>query len=437
MTERKHTGGRGRTGSDPYKGADGIYRWRGTVGPKGSIKQKVHNLGTSDEREAKIKIKRLLATGGDAAPAAAAAPVTIAEFAEEWILRREKLKLTTAPYERRYFEQIWSPAVGKKAFPEVRVGDLQEVLDRLAIGEILAPPRREGAEPTRYGRETIKHIRATAKRLWKGAMQAELVQKNTADLTELPISNDEDQKKDRAQLDDDEIAQLVRCPEVDAEIKVLLLISRTVGGLRAGDLTAMHWSVFSPLPGFSTCTFRRRKTRKKQPRTETHVVPEVVRAYLDAWHERHGRPTSGPIFPSRRGPRAGQQKMPSSAGYASRLRRALLKAGVTRHELHHATDLTLPTDYHSTRRAFGTAAIGSGLTEQQVMDLGSWSDSKLVRRYNDKVKPKQLPASAVPANLQGHADSLRKPIKNPGSFSERDTGLEPVTSSLGSLRSTN
>jgi hypothetical protein len=68
------------------------------------------------------------------------------------------------------------------------------------------------------------------------------------------------------------ITQLVTHPRVDGEIKRLVILSRTVAGLRAGDLNALDWTAFSP--GYTTCTFVRRKTRKKRPCPETHEVPE-------------------------------------------------------------------------------------------------------------------------------------------------------------------
>jgi hypothetical protein len=137
MTERKHSGGRQRTGSDPYLGKDGLYRWRGTVGALGSTQQKVYRLETADEREARIKVKRLLTDGEPALPSVAAAPITVAEFADKWIAPRLSgpRKKACATYESRYLDRIWKPAIGHMTFDAVRVVHIEQVLDRIANGE--------------------------------------------------------------------------------------------------------------------------------------------------------------------------------------------------------------------------------------------------------------------------------------------------------------
>jgi hypothetical protein len=46
------------------------------------------------------------------------------------------------------------------------------------------------------------------------------------------------------------------------------------------------------------------------------------------------------------------------------------------------------------------AAIGVGPSDQQVMTLGSWSDGKLVARYNEKMAIKVLPEAAPPQSAR-------------------------------------
>jgi integrase len=234
-------------------------------------------------------------------------------------------------------------------------------------------------------------MRAVIFRLFDAAWRDELVSENP--IARVSVPEMEQAGKARAILTDDEIGQLVRHPSVDAEIKMLVLISRTIGGLRAGDLGALDWTAFSP--GFATCTFVRRKTRKKRSRPETHEVPEPVREFLQAWHDGQLNPAAGPVFPARRGPRAGKPKKLSN-GYAKVLRRELLRAGVDRHELHHETATTLPVDFHSTRRAYATAVVSSGASDRETMKMGGWSSSALITRYDQKDNVRRLPSAAVP-----------------------------------------
>ena len=97
---------------------------------------------------------------------------------------------------------------------------------------------------------------------------------------------------------------------MDDEIKLLVLLSRTIGGLRAGDLNSFDWTAFER--GFAKCTFVRPKTRNKKPTPQTLLVPESVRPFIQAWHEWLGRPVFGPVFPARKGKRPGQAKKRSN-----------------------------------------------------------------------------------------------------------------------------
>jgi len=406
-------------------------------------KKMLVDLGTDDEAMAREKLKREVGkslAGEHLTREGARAAVTVADYAERWLKLREELKIAAASYERRYLERVWLPAIGATALDKVGTARIREVLNDAARGKIKPWARKHGKTAARYGHQSLKHMHGTLVRLMRAAWKDELIADNKAARVDVPQL--EEVTKARAILSDVEIAQLVSHADVDAEIKVLVLISRTVGGLRGGDLNAMSWTAFSP--GFTTCTFVRRKTRKKRPLPETHAVPEVVRAFLKAWWERWQCPTSGPVFPSRRGERAGLAKQGSNS-YADRLRRELLRAGVNRHELHHDTETTRKVDFHSTRRAFCTASVKSGASDRETMKLGGWSSPALITRYDEKLDVRELPAeAALPAldadwtkTLAKRSKVSRSKIHDPASFSERDTGLEPVTSSLGSLRSTN
>jgi integrase len=197
---------------------------------------------------------------------------------------------------------------------------------------------------------------------------------------------------------------------------VLVLLSRTIGGLRAGDLNALDWTAFGP--DFATCTLVRRKTRKKKPAPTTFEVPSLVRPFLVAWHERHDFPITGPVFPVRRGPRAGEAKKRSNMSYADRLRRELTKAGISRYELHNETSTTRPVDFHSTRRAYSQALGRANVNEQTAMLLTGHADSKTHRRYLESVAVRQLPEAAVPPICIAHADSLLRKSPNYGAGHE-------------------
>jgi integrase len=419
------------------------WRARIRVDIDGVTVQRVFDPKTFDKGVARIKMRReikRLESGEQPSAETAAAPITVADYAEKWIARRKALGIAAVEYEDRFMERVWLPALGRIALADVTKADVQAVLDDAAMGVIRPKPRREGHEPEPYSRQSISHMRATIVRLFEAAWKEELITENRAAKADVPDIDEE--QKPRAVLTDAEIGLLVACPKADAEIKMLLLISRTVGGLRAGDLNRLDWQQFSP--EFETLTFVRRKTRKKRPAPETHPVPAPVRPFIAAWHERQRNPKTGelpeagPVFPVRRGKRAGLAKKASNMSYADRLRRELVKAGVERHELHHETATTLPVDFHSTRRAYGTALARAGVNEQTAMLLTGHADSKVHRRYLESLE-RQLPPSAVPELCSDDAQLiLRKPANDRQVLEtiERDTGFEPVTPSLGSLCST-
>jgi hypothetical protein len=64
--------------------------------------------------------------------------------------------------------------------------------------------------------------------------------------------------------------------------------------------------------------------RQKTKHPQALVIPEMLRPILHDWRERHGRPTTGLVFPARRGKRAGEKKIRVSHARAFRrdLRRA-------------------------------------------------------------------------------------------------------------------
>jgi integrase len=234
------------------------------VDKDGAAVQQAYDLETRDRAVAKVKLRRLVKLNAPALPEQAAAAITVSEFAEQWLGRREALGIAAASYERRFLERVWGPAIGSLPLGDVTKAQIQDVLDDAATGKIRPKPRNADDEPERYSRQSVIHLRATLVRLFEAAWKDEHIPENRAAKTDVP--DIEEETKARAILTDQEIGQVGAHAKVDAEIKLLLLLSRTVGGLRSGDLNALDWTAFSP--GFETCSFVRRKTRKKRPKLQ-------------------------------------------------------------------------------------------------------------------------------------------------------------------------
>jgi integrase len=188
----------------------------------------------------------------------------------------------------------------------VHAGLIQTVINEAVEGRIL------GLRGEPYSRQSVLHLRATILRMLEAAWREELIKENPAKRTQVPEMDEE--HLPRAVLTDAEIGQLVAHPDVNAEIKLLVLLGRCIGGLRTGDLNRLDWQNFSP--DFEVCTVVRRKTRKKRPAPIALEVPAVVRPFLDAWWRAAGCPAAGVVFPARRGARAGQPKKASKQSYA-------------------------------------------------------------------------------------------------------------------------
>jgi len=395
MTDSRK-GGRPRKGSLEFRGK--TWHARLTITVEGESIRKWFDLGTDNKAVARRKRDRLVAelavNGAPPTQISGKSPETVDDYAKGWIQSRRERGIVSVAYEAVYYARIWSPAFGRLQLGAVKAAPIRAVLNDVAAGKILPKARADRKRaPKPYGRQSISHIRATAFRLFDAAWRDELIPENPVARVRVPDMNET--SKARAVLTDSEIAALVSHPDADAEMKVLVLLSRTIGGLRAGDLNGMDWTAFSP--GFATCSFVRRKTRRKNPLPQTLEVPQAVRPFVHVWWERQGCPVAGPVFPVRKGKRAGGFKKHSSMSYADRLRRELLRAWVTRHELHHETATTLPVDFHSTRRAYATALARVGVNDQTAMVLTGHSDPKVHQRYVEQASIRALPAAAVPS----------------------------------------
>jgi integrase len=394
-------------------------------------------LGTANKSVARRKLARLLTETTPAAPELERAE-TCDEYAVGWKEERKARGIASADYEARFYDRVWSPVIGKKTLSEVTAVDVREVLKDAAAGKILPVKRKhQKAQPKPYSRQSVEHMRATIYRFFQAAWQDEIVRENVVARVSVPEMVET--KKPRAVLTDEEIATLLGSPEADAEIKVLLLISRTVGGLRSGDLNVMTWDAFTP--GFEICSVVRQKTRKKRALPEPFEVPVGIRPLITAWWERQGRPEGPrPVFPVRRGKRAGEAKKASNMSYADRLRRELWRAGVQRHELHFETSTTRATDFHSVRRGYAQALARIGLNAQEAAKLTGHADLAVHQVYLESAAIRVLPSAAVPyvnpnsAALVANRIKTRRVSKSSGSDSNETTPnlLQPPQIAVGS-----
>jgi integrase len=386
----------------------GIWYARVTVTRNGKNARDWYTLDTSDHATAlrrKDKLLREFAAGRspDAAASVAGAPDTVAAFADTCAPR-----LAAGDVANLRLHVV--PALGTLALDEVKPAHVKGIRDK-----VIAAGARRG---------TVGKVLGAMRRLFAAAVEDELVEHNPAADVQLLRQRGADReiRKQRTVLTDEEIAKFVACADVDLELRMVSIVARCEGGMRTGDLHAWDWSMID-LRTFAACAIPRSKTAAPEPLD----VPEVLRPALRAWWEHAGRPSTGPVFPVRKGKRAGDHKAPNNS-YAERLRRDLFRAGVVRlppvevpatrpgmrtdlgraamgtkpapnprDPLYFETDVSLPVDFHSFRRAFNTALAGANVNVQRAMRLAGHADVATHMRYvRQTAEMRAIPEAALP-----------------------------------------
>ena len=264
------------------------------------------DLKTKDRGTAKRKLARLIAKieAGELvaeAQTAVAAPETYRSYTLDRHERRKAAGVSMARDEQNNRVRYIYPVLGELPLPRVTDDDVRHVLEQ--------------ARDHGLGRETVHKIRAVMRRDLKRARIEKLIEGRPAEDVELPEGLKKD-KRPRMILTDAEVAKHLGAPKCDLEIKMLALTARTEGGMRTAELVRWDWGMLDT-EAFAACTIARAKTGDVQ-RLE---IPEVLRPFLRGWWERAGKPTAGPVFPVRRGKRAGQARTGRGVSFAHRLRR--------------------------------------------------------------------------------------------------------------------
>jgi integrase len=442
---------RAKTGTLVRPGRDGIWKGRVTAGD-GS--RPLYSLGTADEAAAKRKLARLVA--GELP--AAISDDSVKEYSDAWLEKREAQGVGMSKKERRILEMYVLEAIGRMPLVDVKPSHIRSILDSAAA--------------TGLARKTVSGVRGVLNRLFRAALEDERIIVNPIAAVRMPRMREV--KRERMILTDDEFTRFVACADVDLELRMLSVVARCEGGMRTGDLHRWDWSQIDRLH-FAECIVPRAKTGTPQ----VLAIPDVLAPFLRAWWERATSPTTGPVFPTRTGKRAGQAKKPENS-YAKRLRRALAVAGVFREQpveevrqlrngrgqnvrtaarlapsprdpLYFETASTLPVDFHSFRRAFASALAGANVNAQHAMALTGHSDPKVHARYvMSTAAMRAIPANALPTLPE--ALPIATPIVRARDESSRrrvaashDTsllvapavGLEPTTRRLTAACSTN
>jgi integrase len=350
-------------------------------------------LGTHDKAVAQAKLAALLAGNLDAAAAASSSETF------EAAARRIVAASTIRTKDSRLARLV------KWAFP--MLGAMKVTAIRATHVKAVVSAAREALGETSTVMHILHDIGGVLGELWRDEVLAENVAKRVR--LALPAST----IPPRVVLSDEEFERLVTCHAVDLELRMLVLTSRCLGGMRASDLNAWDWRHVD-LTGWVSAYVPRPKTDKSEAGAARHEIPGILRASLQAWWREAGCPTSGPVFPVRLGARAGLHKR-SKQAYARRIREALWLAGVVRPlpkwdpanprrehcQLQSGDEHNSRADFHSCRRAYATAAARAGLNVQAAMALADHGDPSTHMRYVRSADVLHTPDAMLPALHSG------------------------------------
>ncbi len=400
--------------------------------PDGTDERRWMDLRTKDPTTARRKLARLvgeLASGALVADAQAKATAgeTYRSFTMDRHDKRVAAGVVMAPDEKNNREEHIYPTIGDLPLGCVTDDHIRHVLDE--------------ARDKGLGWETVRKIRAVMSRDLKRAKIEKLITQNPVQDVSLPEGLKKD-KRPFVSLTDAEIGTYLAAPDLDLEVKMASIVARAEGGMRTAEILRWDWSMINTVD-FASCDIQRAKTGEVQIGLE---VPDVLRPFLRAWWGRAGSPSSGPVFPVRRGRRVGQAKKERGYSFASRLRRDLFRARVVRlppvidpktkkpvpnpaDPIYFDTKVTRRIDFHGFRRAYSRALAKAGVNVQQSMVLASHADA---RQHMDYVRENDVripvPIGALPVLDPGLA--LRLHQSPAGDSSRRRTPIHAANRTL-------
>lgn len=387
-----------------------------TVDVEGEAIRKWVDLETTNEAVARRKKARLAKQSGtEEAPnveAAARILETYEEAAARIRAQRRKEGVRDVRNEEDRDRLYLIPTIGKRDVREVRAADISAVLDRAADAG--------------KSHKTLTHIRAAANTVFDSLWRDELIAENPVVRVRVPKRAKD--RRERAVLTDAELAMYVawqhpekRYRKAVLERQVMSIMSRTFGGVRAGDLHALEWTALDTEGGAFAHGWA---PRVKTTRPQKLEIPEVLRPFIRQWWRLAGEPLTGLVFPALRlgvkrrkaGENVGEGAK-VGVSHAKALRRDLQRAfadaarrGVPDapapdsarwRELFEHTKQTKRVDFHSWRRAYNQALADADVNAQQAAALAGHADLGAHMRYlNNTSKMRSVPDAALPTLIE-------------------------------------
>jgi site-specific recombinase XerC len=377
------------------------------------------DLNSTNEAVARRKKARLAQQSTSSSEAVAPDEVarafeTYAEAATRIRAQRRKEGVRDVKSEEIRDHLYLVPAIGKRDIRDIRAGDINAILEQAADAG--------------KSHRTLTHIRSAANTVFDALWRDEVIAENP--IAKVRVPKRARDKRERAVLTDAELAMYVAWQHPDEQHRkavlqrqVMSIMSRTFGGVRAGDLHALEWTALD-IEAFAFGWAPRKKTARPQKLE----IPAVLRPFIRTWWQLAGEPQSGLEFPALRlgvkRLRAGEEVGEGAkigVSHAKALRRDLERAfaaaaergaaeaptpGSARwRELFEHTSHTKRVDFHSWRRAYNQALADADVNAQQAAALAGHADlgahmlylqnTSKMRSAPDDALPKLLPRAAI------------------------------------------
>jgi integrase len=430
-----------------------IYWARVTFDAEGVSVRRWVNLKTSDLAVAKVKLAHVVKRA--TAPERAAEAVEVGESFEDAARRivGESTIGTKATRLGRLALHVF-PTIGAKPVKDIRAGDVRTVVEDFV---------KRGAS-----KQSCIHLRNDISAVLGALWRTDMLPENVTAKVQIPKAAKVD-RRERTVLEDHELGAYLawtspvkREREPVLERQVMACVARIFGGPRWGDLRAWDWSFFDTSDGAFTVGW---VPRKKTERPQAIEVPEMLRPVLRTWWEVQGRPSAGPVFPVRRGGRAGEERKGGSMAKA--LRRDLVRAfGIERAEpvqvtrsngrpdtkwkwrparpmspreteLLTETKFTRPVDFHSFRRRFKQALAENKVDVQEAMRLSGASSVQTHMGYlRNTTKAAEIPVSTLPNSVPDFRSKLAFPAVREGLRGLLANAKDPESAAADSVTAT-
>lgn len=392
-----------------FKSADGKWEYRRT------------GLKVGEERDAEVllkKLENLVASGG-----AKAGPITVADWAKEWLeSRRAKDLVIVDDYESRLDNHIL-PKLGQMKLREVLPVHIEELVRSLR-NKHLAP-------------RTIRNIYFQTHAMFKRAVRKGHLVVNPCNLDEddLPAKVDKNPEwRGTAIYSRAEVEQIIvdeRIPHDRRMCDALLFLA----GIRFGAAAALRWHHYEPgaeplgrltiAKSYSTKLKREKEVKTKVPRAvPVHPALAALLAEwkLSGWKRMTGKDPAPAdlIVPSRRG------KNRSSNHMLKKFHKDLRKIGLR------------PRRQHDLRRTFISLCLGDGASKDILRWITHAPEGDVIDDYTTLVwnplcrevsrlqiqlrRPEQEAAAIAANSLEALTDRVTGPVT--GGDSDRPLDLE-------------